>query len=201
MLRRPFLAVLLLMFALRAAAAAQACPAASWDCIGAIEMHWDERAFRMSKYANDELLVEIDQGSIPQRFLVAQPSGTEVYLGVSAQEIASPAANPFTSFEFAFALPVAALRLAFPAGPSSVPGAAVRRDVVVDSTPVSVHASKRGDGHIDFSVDGSALGPISGQIVIGLLPPLDGGYSLAAWLPKSGARFNALSDARQAKRE
>ena len=52
-----------------------------------------------------------------------------------------------------------------------------------------------------FLVDGTPLGRISGQIVAGLLPPLDGGYPLAAWLPKSGPRFNALSDARQAARQ
>lgn len=199
MLRRVCLAAALLMFALRASA--HACPPASWDCIGAIEMHVGERAFRMSKYANDEMLAEIDQGSIRQRLLVAQPSGAEVYLGLSAQQIASPADNPFTFFDYAFALPVAALRLAFPGGPPSVPGAAVQRDVVVEGKPVSVHASKRGDGQIDFSVDGAPLGRISGQIVASLLPPLEGGYPLAAWLPKSGARCNALRDARQAPRQ
>lgn len=195
------LAAALLLFALRAAAAPPVCAVASWDCIGAIEMRVGDRALRMSKYANDEMLAEIEQGGIIQRYLVVQPSGSELYFGLSSQQIDSPAANPFAFFDYAFALPVAALRLAFPAGPSAVPDSAAQRDVLLQGIPVSVHASKRSDGHIDFSVEGTPLGPISGQIVATFLPPLDGSYPLAGWMHKSGTRFNVLSDARRAPRQ
>ena len=108
-------------------------PAASWDCIGAIEMYVGESAFRMSRYANDEMLAEIDRGSIRQRFLVAQPSGTELYLGLSEHEIASPAANPFAFFDYAFALPMAALRLAILSPVSADIGIAVTAPMPISS--------------------------------------------------------------------
>lgn len=203
MLRFFCLAALFLTVALPASAAetSRVCAVAAWDCIGAIEIRVGEQAFRMSKYANDEMLAEIGDGSASKRFLVAQPSGAELYLGLSAQEVSNPAANPFGFFDYAFAMPVAALRLAFPSGPSSVPAAALQRDVLVEGNPVSVHASKGRDGRIEFWVEGVPLGRVSGHINASLLPPLDGKYPLGAWLHKSGTHFNTLSDARRAPRQ
>ena len=55
-----YLAALLLVFLLPVSAAdtSHACSVTvpSWDCIGAVEMRVGERAFPMSRYANDEML-------------------------------------------------------------------------------------------------------------------------------------------------
>jgi hypothetical protein len=194
------LAGLLLVCALRVTAthAASACPApaGSWDCVGAVEIRVGEQAFRMSRYANDEMLAEIEAKSGNKRFLVAQPSGSELYFGLSPQEMSSPGANPFAFFDYAFALPVAALRLAFPDGPLSVAASAAKRDVVVDGNPVTIHASKRGDGRIEFQLETAATGLLAGYLVPTLLQPLDGGYRLTGWKRKSGPRLDSLNDAR-----
>lgn len=204
MIRSILLASLLLFCTLRvlAAEAVAPCPASasSWHCLGAVEMRVGERTFRMSRYANDEMLAEIEEKAGSKRYLVAQPSGSELYLGLSPQEISDPAANPFAFFDYAFALPVAAVRLAFPNGPISVPASTVKRDVVVEGNRVAVRASRPSGGLITYQVE-SAAGVISGQIIPRLLQPLEGGYSLAGWQRKIGPPVNSLTEARLVPRQ
>ncbi|MDB5920474.1 MAG: hypothetical protein JWR40_4708 [Massilia sp.] len=204
MMRALSWAGLFLVFALRVsgAHAAQACPApGSWDCLGLVEIRVGERAFRMSRYANDEMLAEIEAKSDSKRYFVAQPSGSELYFGLSPQEFSSPGANPFVFFDYAFAGPVAALRLAYLDGPSSVAASAAKRDVVVGGSPATIRASKRGDGRIDFQLETAAAGPIAGFLVPTLLQPLDGGYRLTGWERKSGPRLDSLNDARLSRKQ
>ena len=202
---RPLLLAALLLFCALRVSAAQAvapCPASapSWECIGAVEMHVGDRAFRMSRYVNDEMLAEIEEKAGSKRYLVAQPSGSQLYFGLSPQEIADPAANPFAFFDYAFALPVAAVRLAFPNGPISVPASEVKRDVVIEGNQVTVRASQPSRGLIAFRVE-SAAGVIFGQIIPRLLQPLEGSYSLTGWRRKVGPPVNSLNEARLAPRQ
>lgn len=171
---------------------------ASWECVGMVEIHVGDSAYRMSRYANNEMLADIEAKGGRKRYLVAQPSGSEWYFGLSQQQIASPGANPFTFFDYAFALPVAALRLAFPDGPASVPAAAVERKVVLESNPVAVRASKLADGRIAFRVQIGAAGAIEGQLDPALLQPLQGDYPITEWQRKEGPGLASLKEARLA---
>jgi hypothetical protein len=158
-------------------------------------------AYRISRYANSEMLADIDAGSSRKRYLVAQPSGTEWYFGLSPHEVSAPAANPFAFFDYAFALPVAALRLAFPDGPSSIPEVAVQRSVVVEANPVTIRASKRTTGDIEFRVELGAVGAIEGQLHPALVKPMEEGFSLAGWQRKAGPGLASLKQARLAERQ
>lgn len=204
MLRSICLTALLLLcsFSVFAADAIKPCAGAgtSWHCIGLVEIRVGEVSYRMARYSNSELLADIESKIGRKRYLVAQPSGTEWYFGLSSQVISNPGTNPFAFFDFAFALPVAALRLAFPDGPASVPELAVQRDVVVDSNPVAIRASKLANGGIEFRIEIASAGPIEGQLSPMLLQPLDGNYRIAEWERKEGPRLNSLKEARLAAR-
>ncbi|MDB5934722.1 MAG: hypothetical protein JWQ01_2066 [Massilia sp.] len=166
-----------------------------------VEIRIGEMTLRMSRYSNSEMLAEIEGKAGSKRYLVAQPSGAGLYSGVSPQEIATPAANPFAFFDYAFALPVAALRLAFPDGPSSIPASEVQRDVVVESIPVTIRASTSSDGRVVFRLQSPATGLMEGQLSPGLLEPLDGDYRISGWQRGAGPRLQSLKEARSAEKQ
>lgn len=205
MLRSIGLAALLLLSSccVFAAPASAPCAAAgtSWECIGMVEIRVGGAAYRISRYANNEMLADIEANGSRKRYLVAQPSGTEWYFGLSPQELAAPASNPFAFFDYAFALPVAALRLAFPDGPASIPGVAVQRSVVVEANPVTIRASKHTTGDIEFRLEIGAAGAIEGQMHPALLEPMDASFSLNGWERKAGASMASLKQARSAGRQ
>lgn len=199
MLRSMYLAVLLLFCSCGVFAADAIKPCvASWECVGMVEIRVGEFAYRMSRYSNSEMLADIEAKSGRKSYLVAQPSGSEWYFGLSPQEMSNPAANPFAFFDYAFALPVAALRLAFPDGPLSVPALPVQRNVVVEANPVAIRASKLANGRIVFRLDIAAAGAIEGQLSPALLQPLEGGYPITEWQRKDGSRLDSLNEARVA---
>jgi hypothetical protein len=200
MLRSICLAALLLFCSCGVFAADAIKPCvSSWECIGMVEIRVGETTYRMSRYSNNEILADIEAKSGRKRYLVAQPSGTEWYFGLSPEEISNPGMNPFAFFDYAFALPVAALRMAFPDGPSSIPESAVQRNVVVEANPVAIRASKLADGRIAFRLEIASAGAIVGQLSPALLPPLDGNYPIAEWKSKA-PRVGSLKEARLAAR-
>ena len=104
-----------------------------WACFSMIEMQPDATlpTSRMFMYANQELLAEIEQGTITKRYQ-ALPSGIQPFFGLSADESPSPGRkNPFLFLDKGFAVPLTVLRAAYPLGPSSVPDGKSKRDILL----------------------------------------------------------------------
>ena len=171
-------------------------PGRSWECIGVVEIRVAGQTLRMSRFSNDELLAEVESPAISKRLFVAQPSGTELYFGLSRQELSHPGENPFLFFDYAFALPVGALRAAFPDGPGSVPVEEAQRSVTVSGKVVSISATQLSSSEVAFRLEASNLGPISGRFSIKRLEPLPESHSTIGWESKTGTRFGSLRDAR-----
>ena len=146
-------------------------------------------------FPNQEVLAEIEQGGVVKKYL-ALPSGIQLYWGLSADESISGGANPFGFLDLGFALPITALRSAFPFGPASVAVGESSKDVVVENRPITIRATRRGE-QITYRLESAQL------IITGLwerMAPdlLPDSYSLVGWVSPTNVKFPTLKEARSA---
>ena len=182
------------------ALAAERCPSKpdNWTCFSEMELQDSTTTTRMFIYSNHELLAEIEQGATTKRYLVAQPSGIELFSGLSKDESMSPSGkNPFQFLELSFAVPIKAFQTAFPAGPSSVPTGESRKNIVLDGKPISITTRRQGAGEITFRLDFTEL-HASGKWRRVAQKSLPDTYSLAGWTNAQTIQFPSLREARAA---
>jgi hypothetical protein len=182
-----------------------AAPWADRKCFGAIEFTFqnpkngaEATTVRMVLFRNDELLAEIEQGGIKKRYLVARPSGVELYAGLSPTESYKQGNNPFMFFDMGFALPAGALQVAFPQGPSSVPDVETQKDVLVEQKPVTITTIRRSANRIDFRLTSSELGILkaSGFWESERRNPLPDDFPLIGWTYAGPTQLTSLQEAR-----
>lgn len=199
--RKHFFIFALLLSALDAAASDRcASKDADWTCFSMIEIQPDATAptSRMIIFPNQELLAEVEQGGVTKRYL-ALPSGIQLYSGLSAEESNSPGRkNPFAFLDLGFAVPITALRTAFPLGPSSVPDGESKKDILLQGKPITISTTRSSQQRITYRLESASIH------VIGIWErlvkdPLSGSYSLVGWTSPSEASFATLEQARAAQ--
>jgi hypothetical protein len=184
------------------ALAAERCPptANDWTCFSEIELKASPTAplSRMFIYPNSEILAEIEQGTTTKRYLVAQPSGVQLYAGLSEDESSSAGAkNPFQFAEMGFAVPVMALNAAFPKGPASVPNGESKNSVSLQGKSVTVTTTRHSATAIAFRLEITGF-DASGQWKRFNQKPLPDSFSLVGWTNAKAVQFATLGDARAA---
>jgi len=171
-----------------------------WTCFSKIEIQPGaaEPAWRMVLFPNHELLAEIEQGGTTKRYLAAQPSGIQLYSGLSAAE-SSPSGgkNPFAFMDLGFALPITALQIAFPLGPQSVADGKSNKNILIEGKPITINTMRISPNHIEFRLESSTI-HITGLWERVVQSPLPGNYSLVGWKTPTGAQFASLDEARLA---
>lgn len=161
-----------------------------WGCVGQLDVRSKESAVRMSGYRNKEILVELDSGGKRQRLLVRG--------GVAIIDT-RPTGHEFDFWGYAFAIPLAALQRAFPAGPLSVPAAPVSHQVEIEFKKRShVTAWRLVDGEIRYRIVTPSEPSLEGSYRAGLLPELPGDFDLRGWyIAPSPQRLGAPPQAPQ----
>lgn len=199
--RRCFLILAFLLSALSAVADDQcATKSDGWSCFSSIEIHPDaaEQTFRMVIFPKQELLAEIENGGVIKRYL-ALPSGIQLYSGLSADESAdSGRKNPFMFLELGFALPITALRTAFPLGPSSVPDGESKKDILVQGKPIAISTSRHDQHKIRYRLESDSI-HAAGLWERSVQNALPGDYSLVGWISPGKISFATLEEARKAQ--
>jgi hypothetical protein len=172
-----------------------------WTCFSTIELQAAPTApiSRIFMFSNNELLAEIEQGATIKRYLVAQPSGIELYAGLSADEsvLAGPK-NPFQFLELNFGVPLMALQTAFPAGPSSVPDGESKKDILVRGKPITISTTRRSQHKITYRLESASI-HATGLWKREAQNPLPGSYSLVGWTNPTKASFATLEEARSVR--
>lgn len=171
-----------------------------WTCFSKIEIQPDASAptVRMINFPTQELLAEIMHGGDIKKYL-ALPSGIELYSGLSADESISPGRNnPFMLLELGFALPITALRTAFPLGPSSVPEGESKKDILVQGKPIAISTSRHSQQKLTYRLESDSI-HATGLWERSVQSPLPGGYSLVGWVSPGKASFATLEEARAAQ--
>ena len=170
-----------------------------WTCFSMIEMQPDATAptSRMIIFPNQELLAEVEQGGVTKRYL-ALPSGIELYSGLAADESNSAGGkNPFAFLDIGFAVPITALRTAFPRGPSSVPDGESRRDILLQGKPITI-STTRSQQRIAYRLESASI-HVNGTWERSVKAPLSASYSLVGWTSPSKVSFATLEQARAAQ--
>lgn len=171
-----------------------------WTCFSKIEVQpgAKEPTWRMVLFQNHELLAEIEEGGATKRYLVAQPSGIQLYSGLSATEsIPSGGKNPFAFMDLGFALPITALQIAFPVGPSSVADGESKSNILVEGKPITINTVRHNANQIRFRLESSTI-HVAGLWERVDQSPLPGSYSLVGWKTPTGTQFTSLDEARSA---
>lgn len=171
-----------------------------WTCFSMIEIQPEATAptLRMVMFSNQELLAEIQQGGVTKRYL-ALPSGIQLYSGLSADESTSPGReNPFTFLDLSFAVPITALRTAFPLGPSSVPDGESKRDILLQGKPITISTTRRGQQRIIYRLESASI-HVNGLWERSVQSPLSGDFSLVGWTNPERSSFATLEEARAAQ--
>jgi hypothetical protein len=199
--RRCFL-VLAFLLSARSAVADDRCAPKSddWACFSSIELQPEATAptFRMVIFPKQEFLAEIQNGGVTKRYL-ALPSGVQLYSGLSADESTDPGRkNPFMFLELGFALPITALRTAFPLGPSSVPDGESKKDILVQDKPIAISTSRHDQQKIRYRLESDSI-HATGLWERSIQNPLPGDYSLAGWTTPGKISFATLEEARAAQ--
>jgi hypothetical protein len=199
--RKYFFIFAFLLSALNAAASERcASKDDDWTCFSMIEIQPDATAptSRMTIFPNQELLAEVEQGGVTKRYL-ALPSGIQLYSGLSAEESNSPGGkNPFAFLDVGFAVPITALRTAFPLGPSSVPDGESKRDILLQGKPITISTTRRSQERIIYRLESASV-HVNGIWERSVKDPLSGTYSLVSWTSPSKASFATLEQARAAQ--
>jgi hypothetical protein len=172
-----------------------------WTCFGTMQVQSDPAGprWRMSKFPNGEFLAQIETGASSKSLLVVQPSGLRLYRGLSADESAlTGKANPFARMDLAFARQLVALRLGFPAGPSSVPdGESIHRVLLPGDEPVTITTVRTNHTRLTYKLESvSAHG--EGAWDGATQNPLPQSYSLIGWTGSGNQQFRSLKQAREA---
>ena len=190
-------ALLLVLFASPVFAAADASRTRSpWESVGTMDVRYGGTVVRMTRFRNDEVLAEIEAAGGVKRYLRAQPSDSELYLGLADDEL-SIGRNPFQFLDIAFAGPLEALAVTYPEGPSTVP-LVPRTGLVVASGKLFVlDAHRTADGVVVYRLDASGLAaPLGGAIDFGRPMPWPASQPMSQWKAKNAVRFETLGDAR-----
>jgi len=110
-----------------------------------------------------------------------------------------PTGHEFDFWGYAFAIPLAALQQAFPAGPLSVPAAPVSHQVEIEFKKRShVTAWRLVDGEIRYRIVTPSEPSLEGSYRAGLLPELPGDFDLRGWyIAPSPQRLGAPPQAPQ----
>ncbi len=171
---------------------------ADWTCFSAIAIQPNASAatFRMTIFSNQELLAEIEQGGVTKKYL-ALPSGIALYIGLSSEESATGRNNPFMLMELGIALPVTALRTAFPLGPSSVPEGESTQDVHWPNNHAMLTTNRQRRETINYRLESTSI-HVKGVWGRSVQNPLPGSYSLVGWTSADKATFATLEQARAA---
>jgi hypothetical protein len=173
---------------------------ADWTCFSAIAIQSDASAptVRMVIFPTQELLAEIVQEGGTKRYL-ALPSGVQLYSGLSADEsISVGGKNPFAFLDLGFALPMTALRTAFPLGPSTVPDGESKKNILVQGKPIAVSTSRISQQKITYLLESDSI-HATGLWERSVRNPLPGGYSLVGWVSPGKMSFATLEEARAAQ--
>jgi hypothetical protein len=171
-----------------------------WACFSMIEIQPEATAptLRMVMFPNQELLAEIQQGGVTKRYLALR-SGIQLYSGLSADESTSPGRkNPFAFLDLSFAVPITALRTAFPLGPSSVPDGESKRDILLQGKTITISTTRRGQQRIIYRLESASI-HVSGLWERSVQSPLSGDFSLVGWTSPERASFATLEEARAAQ--
>jgi hypothetical protein len=185
------------------AAAEDQCASKSddWACFSKLEIQAGAAApmWRLVVFPNLEVLAEKEQSGATKKYL-ALPSGVQLYFGLSGDESVAPGGkNPFALVDVGFALPVTALRTAFPPGPLSVPNGKTKKNIVVEGKPISVTTTRRrGQQKIEYKLEAAAI-RATGVWERAIQNPLPGSFSLVGWISPTGAQFATLDAARAAQ--
>jgi hypothetical protein len=198
---RACLCILTLLLFAQGASAEDRCTSKNddWTCFSTIKLQPDAAGttYRMVIFPTQELLAEIEQGGTTKRYLTL-PSGVQLYWGLSAEESISPGGkNPFAFLDLGLAVPISALRMAYPLGPSSVADGESKKDIVVQGQTLTINTVRHGQ-QITFRLESAAI-HTTGLWERIALKPLPGSYSLIGWVSPTKARFATLEDARSSQ--
>jgi hypothetical protein len=201
------MALLLMSALLATAASAQAScnPGSAWQCVGAFEMRWTHKAgperVRMTKFRNGEFMAEFEHRGVRKQYLVAEPSGLELYAGPADAEPPELGQNPLPLLELAFAVPATALQTAYPFGPESVPRRSSQVEIELDrgaKRTATLSTNRLSASRIAFRLvmrDGRNA-PIEGLWDGELQEPLPDHFPLKLWNHASGLSVESLQEAR-----
>jgi len=188
------------------AAAADACVDANnpWTCFGVFEFKLpvagQDQIARMIRYANGEIMFEIEGAKGVQRALVVLPAGIEFFSGLQSKQDLDVGKNPFTFIDQGFNAYIALLQQSFPAGPQSV----------TDTGDATVALEGDASAHVilrridsqtlryEAVVTGDRQLTTGGTFKQGLIPSLPSSFSLKEWLSKE-AGVKTLAAARSRK--
>jgi hypothetical protein len=194
--------ILAFLLSAHSAAAQDRCASKSddWTCYSTIEIQPEAGGdtWRMVIFPTQELLAEVARGGVTKRYL-ALPSGIQLYSGLSAEESISPGQkNPFAFLDLGFALPITALRAAFPLGPASVADGESKKDILVQGKPITISTIRHDAHKISYRLESASI-HATGLWERVVQPPLPGSYSLVGWVSPTNVSFATLEEARSAR--
>lgn len=182
-----------------------------WACYGQIELRkaGAEEIVRMIRFSNGEFMAEIERQDGKKRFLGLR-SGFALAFGLTATESLEPNRSPFLFFDYGFALPVGALRDAFPGGPDSVPEGSTKKEVSLEKVDknfkaqVLLSTSRVGQGPISYQLTVNDRANATTESFSGVLDPVSPApfpddYPLVGWKHPGSATLATLGEARAMK--
>jgi hypothetical protein len=197
-----FFILAFLLSALNATAEDQ-CAAKSddWACFSTLEIQAGSAApkWRLVVFPNQEVLAQIERSGVTKKYL-ALPSGLQLFSGLSANESILPGGkNAFSLMDIGFALPVTALRTAFPLGPLSVPNGKTKKNIAVEGKPIAVSTVRHhGQQKITYELEAAQI-KAAGLWERAVQSPLPGTFSLVGWISPANLKFATLDEARAAQ--
>jgi hypothetical protein len=158
----------------------RALQAGEWGCFGTMDMRIDGKAYRLAQFSNGDFLAEIEENGRVRHLLARFATHSEQFFGLDESELTF-ARNPFLFLTDGFAIPVMALHLGFPGGPSTVPAAAATKHVDLWGKPADITASSLSATRVGYRLEFGGRN-VSGEYDVKRPEPLRES-DLASWGP------------------